>query len=69
MWANYGYILYNCCKILLIKKILASSDVFASFVIAQASALLDKNNKFVDELVPVRFKNEFELFLEKIIAE
>ena len=31
------------------------------FVIAQASALLDKNNKFVDELVPVRFKNEFEL--------
>ena len=31
------------------------------FVIAQASAMLDKNNKFLDELVPVRFKNEFEL--------
>ena len=29
------------------------------FVIAQASALLDSNNKFTEELVPVRFKNEF----------
>ena len=29
------------------------------FVIAQASALLDKNNKFAEELVPVRHKNEF----------
>jgi DNA-directed RNA polymerase subunit beta len=29
------------------------------FVIAQASALLDKNNKFTEELVPVRYKNEF----------
>ena len=29
------------------------------FVIAQASALLDKNNKFTEELVPVRHKNEF----------
>ena len=29
------------------------------FVIAQASALLDQNNKFTEELVPVRFKNEF----------
>ena len=28
-------------------------------VIAQASALLDKNNKFTEELVPVRYKNEF----------
>ena len=31
------------------------------FVIAQASAILDKNNKFVEELVPVRYRNEFEL--------
>ena len=31
------------------------------FVIAQASAVLDKNNKFVEELVPVRYRNEFEL--------
>ena len=31
------------------------------FVIAQASVKLDKNNKFVEELVPVRFRNEFEL--------
>ena len=31
------------------------------FVIAQASALLDSNNKFVEELVPVRYKNEFSL--------
>ena len=29
------------------------------FVIAQASALLDSNNKFIEELVPVRYKNEF----------
>ena len=29
------------------------------FVIAQASALLDSNNKFTEELVPVRYKNEF----------
>ena len=29
------------------------------FVIAQASALLDSNNRFTEELVPVRFKNEF----------
>ena len=29
------------------------------FVIAQASALLDSNNKFLEELVPVRYKNEF----------
>ena len=29
------------------------------FVIAQASALLDSNNKFKEDLVPVRFKNEF----------
>jgi len=29
------------------------------FVIAQASALLDSNNKFTEELVPVRHKNEF----------
>ena len=31
------------------------------FIIAQASAKLDKNNKFVEELVPVRYRNEFEL--------
>jgi len=31
------------------------------FVIAQASALLDSNDKFTEELVPVRFKNEFSL--------
>ena len=31
------------------------------FVIAQASAKLDKNNKFLEELVPVRYRNEFEL--------
>ena len=29
------------------------------FVIAQASALLDSKNKFTEELVPVRYKNEF----------
>ncbi|MEC8798669.1 MAG: DNA-directed RNA polymerase subunit beta [Pseudomonadota bacterium] len=29
------------------------------FVIAQASALLDKNSSFTEELVPVRHKNEF----------
>ena len=29
------------------------------FVIAQASALLDSNSKFTEELVPVRYKNEF----------
>ena len=29
------------------------------FVIAQASALLDSSSKFTEELVPVRFKNEF----------
>ena len=29
------------------------------FVIAQASAMLDSNNKFIDDLVPVRHKNEF----------
>jgi len=33
----------------------------AGFVIAQASAELDKNGKFVDELVNVRHKNEFSL--------
>ena len=31
------------------------------FVIAQASAKFDKNNKFTEELVPVRYRNEFEL--------
>ena len=31
------------------------------YVIAQASAPLDSKNKFIEELVPVRFKNEFEL--------
>ena len=31
------------------------------FVIAQASVKLDKNNKFIEELVPVRYRNEFEL--------
>jgi len=31
------------------------------FVIAQASALLDSRNRFIEELVPVRFKNEFSL--------
>ncbi len=31
------------------------------FVIAQASALLDSRNRFVEELVPVRYKNEFSL--------
>jgi len=31
------------------------------FVIAQASVKLDKNNKFVEDLVPVRYRNEFEL--------
>ena len=31
------------------------------YVIAQASAPLDSKNKFLEELVPVRFKNEFEL--------
>ena len=31
------------------------------FVIAQASVKLDKNNKFVEELVPVRYRNEFEM--------
>jgi DNA-directed RNA polymerase subunit beta len=31
------------------------------FVIAQASAKIDKNNKFTEELVPVRYRNEFEL--------
>jgi DNA-directed RNA polymerase subunit beta len=29
------------------------------FVIAQASAVLDKNDKFIEDLVPVRHKNEF----------
>jgi len=29
------------------------------YVIAQASALLDSSNKFTEELVPVRYKNEF----------
>ena len=29
------------------------------YVIAQASALLDSNSKFTEELVPVRYKNEF----------
>tara|TARA_Y100001970_G_scaffold250734_1_gene322814 strand:- start:33639 stop:37703 length:4065 start_codon:yes stop_codon:yes gene_type:complete len=29
------------------------------YVIAQASALLDKNKKFIEDLVPVRHKNEF----------
>ena len=31
------------------------------YVIAQASALLDSRNRFIEELVPVRFKNEFSL--------
>ena len=31
------------------------------YVIAQASALLDNRNRFIEELVPVRFKNEFSL--------
>ncbi|SVD95103.1 uncharacterized protein METZ01_LOCUS447957, partial [marine metagenome] len=31
------------------------------YVIAQASALLDKKNKFTELLVPVRYKNEFSL--------
>ena len=31
------------------------------YVIAQASALLDKKNKFIELLVPVRYKNEFSL--------
>jgi DNA-directed RNA polymerase subunit beta len=31
------------------------------YVIAQANAALDKNNRFVDELVSCRHKNEFEL--------
>ena len=31
------------------------------FVIAQASALLDDSNRFIEELVPVRYKNEFSL--------
>jgi DNA-directed RNA polymerase subunit beta len=33
----------------------------AGYVIAQASAELDKNNKFVEELVSVRFQGEFTL--------
>jgi len=32
-----------------------------NYVIAQASALLDKTNRFTEELVPVRYKNEFSL--------
>ena len=31
------------------------------YVIAQASALLDNKNRFIEELVPVRYKNEFSL--------
>ncbi|MCS5548130.1 MAG: DNA-directed RNA polymerase subunit beta, partial [SAR86 cluster bacterium] len=31
------------------------------YVIAQASALLDNRNRFIEELVPVRYKNEFSL--------
>ena len=31
------------------------------YVIAQASALLDDRNRFIEELVPVRYKNEFSL--------
>tara|TARA_Y100000590_G_scaffold46631_1_gene49411 strand:+ start:5772 stop:9776 length:4005 start_codon:yes stop_codon:yes gene_type:complete len=31
------------------------------YIIAQASALLDSKNKFIEELVPVRYKNEFSL--------
>ena len=31
------------------------------YVIAQASALLDDRNSFIEELVPVRYKNEFSL--------
>ena len=31
------------------------------YVIAQASALLDKKNRFIEQLVPVRYKNEFSL--------
>jgi len=31
------------------------------YVIAQASALLDDRNRFTEELVPVRYKNEFSL--------
>ena len=33
----------------------------SGYVIAQASAQLDKKGKFVDELVNVRHKNEFTL--------
>ena len=33
----------------------------AEHVIAQANVMLDKNNKFVDDLVAVRHANEFEL--------
>ena len=32
-----------------------------NYVIAQASALLDNTNRFTEELVPVRYKNEFSL--------
>ena len=33
----------------------------SDYVIAQASAVLDEKNRFTEELVPVRFKNEFSL--------
>ncbi len=33
----------------------------SDYVIAQASALLDEKNSFTEELVPVRYKNEFSL--------
>ena len=33
----------------------------ADLVIAQANVILDKNNRFVDDLVAVRHANEFEL--------
>jgi len=33
----------------------------SDYVIAQASALLDDGNKFTEDLVPVRYKNEFSL--------
>jgi len=39
----------------------------SGFVIAQANADLDKNNKFVDDLVAVRHKNEFTLSEPSVI--
>ena len=36
-------------------------------IIAQANATLDKKNKFVDDLVPVRHANEFELMSSDMV--